>query len=150
MRSTAVEERVIYHNGRTWEEHDAWLESLEGDEYRIVYMPVGHLFSLANVAFFKYALLNVRMTAGEQLKFLNGIASAVHGPVTAEAVEAIEPACNTALQMLIELNKIPRGERVSAFQEGDVFRILARLNPSLLRALELCQWHPPVPQKRTA
>ena len=105
---------------------------------------------MAYVAHFKYALIALPMAAHERLRFLNSIASCIQGPVTAAAIAAIEPACAAAVQMLHELNKVPRGQTTRAFQDGDVFRLLTRLNPSLLRALELCQWHSPVPQKRVA
>jgi hypothetical protein len=47
--SNAVTDGGIYANGRTHAEHCAWLDSLQpdSDEYRIVYMPRGHLFNLA-------------------------------------------------------------------------------------------------------
>jgi hypothetical protein len=146
----AATDSAIYANGRTYAEHCAWLDSLVGDEYRIVHMPIGLLMNLAYAAYFKYAVLEVRMTAADRLKFLNCIADMVQGSVTAEAVEAIEPACPTAVEMLHELNKVPRSETTRTFEKGDVFRLLAKLNPSLLRALELCRWHESVPQKRSA
>jgi hypothetical protein len=41
--SNAITDGGIYANGRTYAEHCAWLDSLVGDEYRIVYTPIGHL-----------------------------------------------------------------------------------------------------------
>jgi hypothetical protein len=138
----------IYANGRTYAEHCAWLDSLTGNEWRIVRMPSGHLMSLAYIAFFKYALLNCEMSAAERLRFLDGIAKCVSGPITSEAIEVIEPACETARQILKELNSVGRERACQAFHDGDCFRILARLNPSLLRALELCNvGTPPEPQE---
>jgi hypothetical protein len=148
--NAATDDTAIYANGRTYAEHCAWLDSLEGDEYRIVYMPPGHLFNLAYVAYFKHALLTMKMTAGEQMKILDGIASMVYGPVTAEAIEVIEPACATAVQMLHELHKVHITQQTRAFIDGDVFRLLTQLNPSLLRALELCRYNEPVPKRRSA
>ena len=37
---TSAADSAIYHNGRTYAEHCAWLDSLVGDEYRIVYTPI--------------------------------------------------------------------------------------------------------------
>ncbi len=147
MSSAAVEERIIYHNGRTHAEHCAWIDSLTGDDYRMAFMPVGYLMTLAYIAHFKYALTAVPMGAHERLRFLDFIARQIDGSITAEAIAAIEPACTTAVQMLHELNEVPRAQTTRAFGEGHVFRLLTRLNPSLLRALELCIWHPPVPTK---
>jgi hypothetical protein len=149
MSNTATDD-AIYHNGRTYAEHSAWLDSLTGNEWRMVYTPSGHLQNLAYIAYFKHALLNFKLTADFQLKLLEHINSCVYGLVTAEAVAAIEPSCDVGAEMLSELNKVPRSEVSRAFREGDVFRLLAKLNPSLLRALELCQFNGSVPEKRSA
>jgi hypothetical protein len=138
MNTNAAIDGGIYHNGRTYVEHCAWLDSLIGHDWMMVHMPTGHLFNLAYVAYFKYALLTIRMTAAMQMKFLDAIAGMVRGPVTAEAVEVIAPACTTAVQMMNELHKVPRSEVTRTFRDADMFRLLAKLNPSLLRALELC------------
>jgi hypothetical protein len=148
--SNAITDGGIYANGRTYAEHCAWLDSLTGDEYRIVYMPRGYLFNLAVISSLKYALLNVKMTAHLRLQTLDTIAGCVFGPVTEEAVVAIEPACETGGKMLREIHSLPVEKQTSAFDKGNVFRLLAKLNPSLLRALELCQWHEPVPMKKSA
>jgi hypothetical protein len=137
-----VTDAGIYHNGRTYAEHCAWLESLTGNEWRIVHMPRGDLMDLAYISTFKHALLNIEMTAGERLRFLDGIAACVRGPVTSDAVEVIQPACDTARQILNEISGVGPARACQAFSDGDCFRILARLNPSLLRALELCQLGP--------
>ncbi|MEH2485419.1 hypothetical protein [Bradyrhizobium sp. AZCC 2230] len=97
----------IYHKGRTHAEHCAWLEALTGDEYRIVHMPIGHQFSIALVSVFKHALLTLEMTAGQRMKFLDGIASVIDGSVTAEAVAAIAPADPVGLKMMQEITRLP-------------------------------------------
>jgi hypothetical protein len=130
----------IYHKGRTHAEHCAWLDSLRGDEYRIVHMPIGHLFSMAFVSFIKQGLLTIEMNAGERLKLLDGIATTIYGPITAEAVAAIEPADPVGLKMIREIMKLPIDRQTRAFSDGDVFRLLAQLNPSLLTALKRCHW----------
>jgi hypothetical protein len=138
--------REIYHNGRTHDEHRAWLSSLKGNDWRMVYMPIGHLYNLAIISHMKYLLLNWEMTAHERLKTLDVIALCTDGPIIDEAVAAIEPCCETGREMFNELNSLPIEKQTMAFDDGDVFRILARLNPSLLRALELCEFHTPVPE----
>ena len=148
--NTATGDAAIYAKGRTYTEHCAWLDSLTGHDWMMVNMPIGHLFNLAYVAYFKHALLTIRMTAAMQMKFLDAIAGMVRGPVTAEAIEVIAPACDTAVQMMNELHKVPRSEVTRTFRDGDVFRLLTKLNPSLLRALELCTYNPPVPMKKSA
>lgn len=130
----------IYHNGRTHAEHCAWLDGLTGDEYRIVHMPIGHLFGIALVSVIKHGLLTVEMTAGHRMKLLDGIATVIDGPVTAEAVAAIEPADPVGLKMMQEITRLPIERQVCAFRDANVFRLMAQLNPSLLVALKRCRW----------
>jgi hypothetical protein len=148
MSNTATD-GGIYHNGRTYAEHCAWLDSLVGDEWRIVHTPRGHLFNLAEISLLKYALLNVEMTAHNRLKALDAIAKCVFSCVTEEAVAAIEPCCEVGRKMLAEIHSLPVEKQTQAFDDGDVFRLLARLNPSLLAALRLCALGPIPEQPRT-
>lgn len=141
-----IEATEIYCKGRTYAEHSAWLASLTGDEYRIVHTPIGHLFNIAFVSFLKQGLLTIEMTAGNRLSVLDVIARVVDGPVTAKAIAAIEPADTVGLQMMREIMRLPVERQVNAFSDGDVFRLMARLNPSLLQALRLCVYHSTVPE----
>jgi hypothetical protein len=145
--NNAITDGGIYHNGRTYAEHCAWLDSLVGDEYLIVYTPIGHLYSLATISHFKFILFNFKMTAHERMKTLEVIAMCTHGLVTEEAVAAIEPCCETGRKMFQELNSLPMEKRTQAFHDGDVFRLLARLNPSLLAALRLCKFNQTIPEE---
>jgi hypothetical protein len=74
------------------------------------------------------------------------VTATIYGPVTAEAVAAIEPADATGRKMIREITKLPMRQQMRAFQEGEVFRLLAQLNPSLVRGLVVFQWHEPVPE----
>src|ERR1700730_457824 len=149
MSNTATDGGT-YHNGRTYAGDCHWLDSLVGDEYRIVYMPIGHLYSVATISHFKFMLFNFKMTAHERMKTLEVIAMCTHGLVTEEAVAAIEPCCDTGRKMFQELNSLPVEKRSQAFHDGDVFRLLARLNPSLLAALRLCKFNQTVPEQPRA
>jgi hypothetical protein len=142
LSNAGTDHSLIYANGRAYAEHSAWLGSLVGDEYRIVYTPIGHLYSLATVSHIKYMLLNFKMTAQDRLRCFETIALCTHGAVTEEAIAAIEPCCETGRQMFKELNSLPMENRSRAFGVGDVFRLLAKLNPSLLTALRLCNLGP--------
>jgi hypothetical protein len=64
MNSNTATNGEIYHKGKTHAEHCAWLDSLKGDEQRIVYMPSGHLFNFAEISVLKRSLLTTKMTAG--------------------------------------------------------------------------------------
>jgi hypothetical protein len=146
MSHAGIDHTLIYANGRTYPEHYAWLDSLVGDEYRIVYMPIGHLYSIATISHLKYTLLNFKMTAHERMKTLEVIGMCVHGSITDEAAAAIEPCCETGRKMFQELNSLPIEKQTQAFHDGDVFRLFAKLNPSLLTALRLCD-RGPVPEQ---
>jgi hypothetical protein len=123
---------------RPRDERRANLESLTEDEYRLVHMPCGHLFDMALVSYWKRVLLNTSTSSGDRLKFLQGLNESIHGPVTAEAVAVIEPCCETGNAMIAEICSLDVNKQARTFVEGDVFRLLAELNPSLLAALRLC------------
>jgi hypothetical protein len=115
-----------------------------GDEHRLIHMPCGHLFNLALVSYWKRLLLNAAATtAAERLKYLEGIQESVFGPVTAEAVALIEPACDAGNAMIGEICSLDVNKQARVFVEGDVFRLLVELNPSLLVALRLCSPYVP-------
>jgi hypothetical protein len=135
-----TDDTQIRIRGRSEQEHRDWLGSLskDSDEYRTVYMPIGHLFNFALVSSWKRVLLTAEMSAGDRLKFLDGIGKCVFGPVTAEAIARIEPIDKVGESILSEICSLPVEKQTQAFSSGDVFRLLAKLNPSLLRALELC------------
>ena len=56
-----IDRIVIYHNCRTYAEHCAWLKSLEHDEWLMVHTPIGQLFNLMIVSFWKHALITLPM-----------------------------------------------------------------------------------------
>lgn len=133
---------AIYANGRTYEQHRGWLDSLEGDEKLIVYTPIGHLFSLALVAIMKRALLNIPMSASDRLRILDGIENCAQGCVTREAIAVVEPADDGSREIMREITRLPISAQVMAFHDGDVFRLVSKLNPSLLLALRICAGKP--------
>ena len=144
----ALAERVIYHNGRTHAEHCAWLDSLVGDDYRMVHMPIGHLFNLAEISWQKYALQDDNLTAGVRLKILDNFAACAFGPVGEQAIAAVKPMGDKGRQIFWEILNLPGEKQTRAFGAGDVFQILARLDPSLLAALHLCNFGPVPEQPR--
>jgi hypothetical protein len=135
-----MSDAAIYCRGRTYSEHCAWLDSLQpdSDEYRIVHMPPGYRFFLALIAYSKRVLLTMEMTAGERLRILNGMNECVGGPITDTVVAVIEPLCDDGAAIVAEICSLAVDDQSRAFEKGDVFRLLAKLNPSLLRALTLC------------
>jgi hypothetical protein len=141
-----ADDTAIYHNGRTYAEHCAWLASLTGDEYRIVHMPIGHLFSMAIASLLKRFLLKFSTSIEVRQRILNCLAGMAYGPVTVDAISAIEAADDTGNEIIRTITSLPKGQQVMAFGDGDVFRLVARLNPSLIKAIRLCTFHEPVPE----
>ena len=86
-----------------------------------------------------YALLELKMSASDRLKILNAIEQFIFGPVTKEAVAAIDPMCDAGRKILREITSLEPSRQMQAFQAGNVFRLIAKLNPSLLTALRLCR-----------
>jgi hypothetical protein len=139
VSAQASRQTEIYYNGRTQAEHCGWVDSLIGDDYRVLLMPIGHLFDLAEVSFLKYVLVKTETAARERMKMLDMIAGCVFGSVSAEAIAAVDPMCVKGVQIFSEILDLPVEKQTKAFSAGDVFRLLARLNPNLLTALRLCR-----------
>jgi hypothetical protein len=135
----------IYANGRTYLEHCAWLASLKGDDYRKVYTPVGHLENLVEIAYFKRALLKFSLPPDLQLRILEFIASCADGCLSAEAIAAVQPSCDTAAEILNEFNKLDPRMRRLTWRDRDMFSLYAKMNPSLLIALRLCSLNGHIP-----
>lgn len=135
----------IYHNGRTYAEHSAWLAALTGDEYRLAHMPIGHLFNIAIASWFKRFLVTFSTTVELRQRTLNAMADMAFGPVTPAAIAAIEPADDTSAEIIRTITALPKEVQTRAFQDGDVFRLLAQLNGSLREALRLCTFAERIP-----
>lgn len=137
---------AIYHNGRTYSAHCAWLDSLRGDEYRIVHTPVGFLFDLAMVAAIKRILAAGNADTDTVLRCLEMLSRIADGFITHAAIGVVKPMCDRGQKILRQITSLPVEKQIRAFSDGDVFRLLAKLNPSLLTALGLCAWRGPVPE----
>jgi hypothetical protein len=129
-------------------ERSAWMASLSDDEWAILHTPVGYLSMLLTAAFTKHTLARCEMTAGDRLRLLEGLANLVDARFSAAALAVIEPACDTAVAMIMEAHSLDtEGSHGAAsyrlLTSWSVFGHFVRLNPSLLAAIRLMTWTPP-------
>ena len=122
----------------TTEEHCAWLDSLSDDEWMTVHMAPGYLCNLIIISQLKCALATSGMTVGERMELLEGLSTFADKFLTDEAVAAIEPACDIAIKMIHEAMALNTNEMWHLMGRFDVFSEFAKLNPSLLTAIRLC------------
>jgi hypothetical protein len=106
--------------------------------------PPGYLYTIVIVSYFKRALVTIEMPVAERLHFLETINKCVDAYFTEAALAAIEPACDTAAEMIRECFKVDEGNRRSGksldlLASREVFSHLVAVNPSLLTAIKLCR-----------
>jgi hypothetical protein len=130
------------------EQHRAWLDGMTADERLVVGTPIGYLYTLVIVAHTKRVLVSYEVPVGERLRMLEAINGFVDNIFTAEALTVIEPACDTAMEMIRECMKVdegnPRcGKAFDLLASWEVFGHLVVLNPSLLAAIKLFRRNTP-------
>jgi hypothetical protein len=74
-----------------------------------------------------------------RLRFLEILDKMVRGHLTEEAMQRVEPACDTAMKMLDEMKPLSIDDKSRLMMRWNVMATFCNLNPSLLRALELCR-----------
>jgi hypothetical protein len=132
----------------TQEQHAAWIDGMTEDERLVVNVPVGYLCSMVIVSHIKRALVSCKMSVGLRLRMLELLNANVDLYFTEAALAAIEPACDTAVEMIHECLKVdegnPRiGKGFDLLASWEVFGHLIKLNPSLLDAIKLCGGNTP-------
>jgi hypothetical protein len=129
----------------TQDDRSAWLDSMDDDEELVARCPSGTWHELVMTAYFKHALLDVPMPAGERLRFLeflDDIPRRSISMLTREVVAAIKPANNALVKIIHEARALDRDE-----DRGQAsFKLLSswecrwhalKVQPSLLEALRL-------------
>jgi hypothetical protein len=114
----------------------------------IEHLPVGYRSNLVMIAMAKrWAAPDKELTVAERLRTLKSIKEMTFGVLTPEAVAVIEPANDKfeeivakAVRASIALDDDGRA-MCKALEQMDVFANLLKLNPSLIRAAELCRGH---------
>jgi hypothetical protein len=122
------------------EDHAAWQASWNDDERMLVHLPPGYWQDLVEIAQIK-RLLSSEMPPDLRLRFLKTMNDRAHGILTVKALQCIEPACDTAMQMLDKMRALNEADNRRLFQRWNVMAAFINLNPSILEAIRLMM-HP--------
>ena len=109
----------------------------------------GARYSLICGAYTKYALENSRPSPAEQLAMVEDLVALQHGDVTKAAIRELRPFDHKTARMAEMAMDLPPAEPWRAKETSAGFDVLTgpswpelcRLNPSLDRALKLCNGH---------
>jgi hypothetical protein len=82
---------------KPYEDHSAWQASWNDDERLLAHCPPGYWQTLVEIAQIKRILLD-EMDPDLRLRFLQTMNDRVHGTLTIEAMQCVEPACDTAMK----------------------------------------------------
>lgn len=113
---------------------------MDGDEL-IADLPQGCLRELVWIAYVKRALASRNLPGGERLELLEWLGGCVRGPLTAAALDAVEPASDDLVESFTKAWRLhPEEPETGLMMLGrrEVFAELCRIHPSLLTAITLC------------
>jgi hypothetical protein len=112
------------------------------DDNLIFLCPAGHRYSFVVAAMSKRWIATEAMSAGERLWILEKLHGLTDGFFTQAALAMIEPADDFFASIFEEAKTADPGNDCSNSFEiltsQEVFNNLARLNPSILKALRVC------------
>jgi hypothetical protein len=130
----------------TEEQRLAWHESWNEDERAVAHTSPGHRWGMVLASYLKRILImpEAKLTANEQIRVLEFLAGIVDTVFDSEALAAIEPACDTAMDIVrtamgADTDRKRINESFDILTSWEVFWHLVRLNPSLLEAVRICQ-----------
>jgi hypothetical protein len=129
----------------TQSDRSAWLDSMDDDEKLVARCPSGTWHELIMAAYFKNALLDVPMPAGERLRFLEFLDDIPRRSIsmfTHEVVAAIEPANSALVKIIHEARALDRDEdrgqaSFKMLTSWECKWLVLRAQSSLLKALQL-------------
>jgi hypothetical protein len=104
-------------------------------------LPQGCRSEIVWIAYIKRALASRDLPGCERLELLEWLGSCVGGPLTAAAMEAIEPASDGLVEAIAKVTRLNPDSPESAFAmlgQREVFAGLCECHPSLLTAITLC------------
>ena len=118
------------------------MEMTADEAEMVLHTPIGYRYTLVIVAYTKRVLVSYEIPVGERLRMLEAINSFVDNIFTEAALAVIEPACDTAMEMICECMKVdegnPRcGKAFDMMGTSPVFGHLLKLNPTILAAIKL-------------
>src|SRR5258706_14394115 len=111
-------------------ERHAWLDSLNDDESAIAHTPIGHRYTIVIISEIKRRLLQP-LSAAHRLRFLEFLDSHTDLVLTAEAIAAVEPMSDEALEMVEEARKLgaAKARRLRALGSVQRFRRAQSIDP---------------------
>jgi hypothetical protein len=118
------------------EDNSAWQAGWTDDERLLAHTPPGYWVSLVEIAQIKRILLG-EMPADLRLRFLEQLHKRVYGMITAEAMQRVQPACDTAMKMLDEMKTLNVNDKFRLMMRWNVMATFISLNPSILEAIRL-------------
>jgi hypothetical protein len=118
------------------QDHSAWQKTWNDDERLLAYTPPGYWSELVGISQAK-RLLQQEMPADLRLRFLEYLDKSVHGHLTLEAMQRVQPACDTAMRMLDETNSLSRQDKYRLMNRWNVMANFCNLNPSIIEAMKL-------------
>ena len=127
---------MIRHQEPELQDHSAWQESWNDDERLLATAPSGYWYDLVNIAQVK-RLLQMDMPSDLQFRFLQYCNNQVRGILTLEAMQRVEPACDTAMKMLDEMKPLSIDDRCRLMRVWNLMATFCNLNPSILEAMRL-------------
>jgi hypothetical protein len=102
---------------------------------------------LVNISQVKRVLLD-EMTPDLRLRFLEILDKMVHGHLSVEAMQRVEPACDTAMKMLDEMKPLSIDDKCRLMMRWNVMATFCNLNPSIVEAIKLFSFGEPTYQRR--
>jgi hypothetical protein len=125
-----------------YEDHSAWQSTWNADEELLAHA-TGYLDNLVDISLIKRVLQDETMPPGLRLRFLEILNKLVHGHLTLEAMQAVAPACDTAMKMLDEMKQLEIGDKLRLMSTWNVAAAFCNLNPSIIEAIKLFNFHQP-------
>jgi hypothetical protein len=119
-----------------YEDHSQWQSTWNDDEQWLAHTPPGYWDNLVDISLVKRVLQD-ELTPALRLRFLEVLNKFVRGHLTLEAMQAVAPACNTAMKMLDEMKQLEIGDKLRLMTNWNVVAAFCNLNPSIIEAIHL-------------
>jgi hypothetical protein len=121
---------------KPYEDHSAWQASWNDDERLLAHCPPGYWYDFVLIAMIK-RILQGNLEPEMRLQFLEQLHKRVHGNLSIEAMQRVEPACDFAMKMLDEMNGLQLEDKFRLMRRWNVIAAFVNLNPSILEAIKL-------------
>jgi hypothetical protein len=126
---------------KPYEDHSAWQAGWNEDEAMLAGTPPGYWFDLVNISRVK-RVLQEKMLTELRLRFLEYLNSkSVHGHLNLEAMQAVKPACDTAMAMLNEMSALDIDDQCRLMRKWNLMAAFVNLNPSIMDAIKVFRFN---------